>query len=92
VGLSRAAFAARFTDHVGEPVIRYLLALRMQRARTLLRDQRATVASVATQVGYRSDVAFAAAFKRETGSAPGAYRHSAYRHWAARTPAIAPNR
>jgi hypothetical protein len=26
---------------------RYLLALRMQRARTLLRDQRATVASVA---------------------------------------------
>jgi AraC-like DNA-binding protein len=77
VGLSRAAFAARFTIHLGEPAIRYLVALRMQRARTLLRDQRATVASVAAQVGYQSDVAFAAAFKREAGSTPGAYRRSA---------------
>jgi AraC-like DNA-binding protein len=79
VGLSRAAFAARFTDHVGEPVIRYLLALRMQHACTLLRDQRATVAAVAAQVGYQSDVAFAAAFKRQFGSSPGAYRRSATR-------------
>ncbi len=73
-GLSRAAFAARFTDRVGEPPMRYLLSLRMQRARTLLNDPRATVAAVATQVGYRSDVAFAAAFKREVGTSPGAYR------------------
>jgi transcriptional regulator GlxA family with amidase domain len=79
VGLSRAAFAARFTDHLGEPAIRYLLSLRMQRARTLLRDQRATVAAVAAQVGYQSDVAFAAAFKRETGSSPGTYRRSTTR-------------
>ena len=77
VGLSRAAFAVRFTDRLGEPAIRYLLSLRMQRARTLLRDQLATVAAVASQVGYQSDVAFAAAFKRETGGSPGAYRRSA---------------
>jgi AraC-like DNA-binding protein len=77
VGLSRAAFAARFTSHLGEPAIRYLLALRMQRARTLLRDRRATVSAVAAQVGYQSDVAFAAAFKREAGCSPGAYRRSA---------------
>jgi AraC-like DNA-binding protein len=77
VGLSRAAFAARFTEHLSEPAIRYLLALRMQRARTLLRDQRATVAAVAAQVGYQSDVAFAAAFKRESGCPPGAYRRAA---------------
>jgi transcriptional regulator GlxA family with amidase domain len=79
VGLSRAAFAARFTDRVGEGAIRYLHSLRMQRARTLLRDQRATVAAVAAQVGYQSDVAFAAAFKREFGSPPGAYRRFATR-------------
>jgi AraC-like DNA-binding protein len=48
-------------------------------ARTLLRDHRATVAAIAAQVGYQSDVAFAAAFKRETGSSPGAYRRSATR-------------
>jgi AraC-like DNA-binding protein len=73
-GLSRAAFAARFTDRVGRPAMRYLLALRMQRARTLLRDDRATVAAVAARVGYGTDVAFAAAFKREVGVSPGAYR------------------
>jgi AraC-like DNA-binding protein len=85
-GLSRAAFAARFTELVGEPAIRYLLTLRMQRARALLRDQRTTVAAVAAQVGYQSDVAFAAAFKRECGSSPGAYRRCAIR-----TPATAPD-
>ncbi|HEX8346654.1 MAG TPA: AraC family transcriptional regulator [Actinoplanes sp.] len=79
VGLSRAAFAARFTDRVGEPAMRYLLSLRMQRARTLLQDEQATVAAVATQVGYTSEVAFAAAFKREVGSSPGAYRRAATR-------------
>jgi AraC-like DNA-binding protein len=77
VGLSRTAFAARFTDRVGEPAMRYLLSLRMQRARELLRDERATVATVAARVGYGSDVAFAAAFKREVGASPGAYRRAA---------------
>jgi AraC-like DNA-binding protein len=76
-GLSRAAFSARFTHHVGEPAMHYLLALRMQRAKTLLQDQHTTVAAVAPQVGYQSDVAFAAAFKREVGSSPGAYRRAA---------------
>jgi AraC-like DNA-binding protein len=76
-GLSRAAFAARFTDRVGEPAMHYLLALRMQRAKALLRDRRATVAAVAAQVGYSSDVAFAAAFKRAVGTSPGAYRRAA---------------
>jgi AraC-like DNA-binding protein len=77
VGLSRAAFAARFTYRVGEPAMRYLLSLRMQRAKTLLRNREMTVAAVASQVGYQSDVAFAAAFKREVGSSPGAYRRAA---------------
>lgn len=76
-GLSRAAFAARFADRVGEPPMRYVLALRMVRARRLLLEPRATVAAVAARVGYGSDVAFAAAFKREVGVAPGAYRRAA---------------
>jgi AraC-like DNA-binding protein len=76
-GLSRAAFAARFAARVGEPAMRYLLSVRLQRARTLLRNHDLTVAAIAAQVGYRSDVAFAAAFKREFGVAPGAYRRAA---------------
>ena len=62
--------------------MRYLLALRMQPARALLQDQHATVANVATvaaRVGHQSDVAFAAAFEREVGTSPGAYRRAATR-------------
>jgi AraC-like DNA-binding protein len=75
--LSRAAFSARFTAQVGQPAMRYVTAIRMQRARTLLRDEGATVASVATRLGYGSEVAFAAAFKRVTGQNPGRYRRTA---------------
>jgi AraC-like DNA-binding protein len=75
-GLSRTAFAARFTDRVGEPPMRYVTALRMQRARILLRDERITVAAAAARVGYRSEVGFAAAFKREVGVPPGGYARS----------------
>ncbi|MFC6010918.1 AraC family transcriptional regulator [Nocardia lasii] len=73
-GVSRATFAARFTERMGQPVIAYVLAARMQRARVLLRDQRATIAAIAHQVGYGSDIAFAAAFKRAHRVTPGAYR------------------
>lgn len=75
--LSRAAFSARFTAQVGQPAIRYVTAIRMQRARSLLRDDGATVAGVATRLGYGSEVAFAAAFKRVTGQNPGRFRRSA---------------
>jgi AraC-like DNA-binding protein len=73
-GLSRAAFAARFRERVGTAPANYLTALRMGRASTLLRDERATLAAVAVQVGYGSEAAFSAAFKRYIGVAPGAYR------------------
>jgi AraC-like DNA-binding protein len=75
--LSRATFSARFTSQVGQPAMRYVTLIRMQRARALLRDEDATVASVATRVGYGSEVAFATAFKRETGQNPGHYRRAA---------------
>ena len=57
------AFSARFTAWVGQPAMHNVTAIRMQRARSLLRDEGATVASVATRLGYGSEVAFAAAFK-----------------------------
>jgi AraC-like DNA-binding protein len=72
--LSRATFSARFTSHVGQPAMRYVTSIRMQRARTLLRDDRLTVAAVAARLGYGSEVSFAAAFKRTTGHNPGSYR------------------
>jgi AraC-like DNA-binding protein len=75
-GLSRTAFAARFTACVGEPAMRYLQSLRLHQARVLLRDERLTVAAVAARVGYTSDVAFAATFRRVFGVPPATWRRA----------------
>ncbi|GAA4607708.1 AraC family transcriptional regulator [Actinoallomurus liliacearum] len=73
-GLSRAAFARRFSELVGRPPLRYLTWWRLTTAARLLRDSDAPLATVAHHVGYTSEFAFANAFKREYGLAPGRYR------------------
>ncbi len=71
---SRSAFAARFTQLVGEPVMQYATRWRMRVAINALQDEGATVAQLADRLGYRSEAAFARAFKRVIGVAPGAIR------------------
>lgn len=74
VKLSRAAFATRFTELVGEPPLRYLTGWRMAVAADLLRDTDETVAAVARRVGYSDAFAFSVAFKRARGTSPSAWR------------------
>lgn len=76
VGMSRAAFSARFTSLVGDPPISYLTGWRMTLAADLLRDTDATVAAVASEVGYANAFAFSAAFKRARGHSPAAWRRA----------------
>jgi AraC-like DNA-binding protein len=76
-GLSRSAFAQRFTATVGEPPLTYLTWWRMTIAGRLLRASDAPLAAVGAQVGYTSEFAFAKAFRREFGIAPGRYRRQA---------------
>jgi AraC-like DNA-binding protein len=75
-GLSRAAFARRFAALVGQPPLSYLTWWRMTLAAHLLRDSDAPLGAVAVRTGYTSEFAFAKAFKREHGIAPGGYRRS----------------
>jgi len=74
LAMSRSAFAARFTELVGEPVMQYVGRWRMQVALASLRDERATVGELSGRLGYRSEAAFARAFKRIVGVPPGAAR------------------
>lgn len=76
-GLSRAAFARRFTAAVGEPPLTYLTRWRMTLAARQLRRTEDPLATVARTVGYESEFAFARAFKRAYGAAPGSYRRAA---------------
>ncbi len=75
-GMSRSAFAARFKARVGEAPLEYLTRWRMFRAASQLRRGRMSTGEIAALVGYDSEPAFAKAFKRVTGVAPGEYRRA----------------
>jgi AraC-like DNA-binding protein len=74
--MSRSAFAARFTELVGEPVMKYVTRWRMQVALDWLQAEDAPVSAIATRLGYESEAAFSRAFKRTMGVSPGTARRA----------------
>jgi AraC-like DNA-binding protein len=73
----RATLTRRFAALTGRSPMAYLTAWRMCLAARRLRDSDATVRQIAQEIGYDSEFAFARAFKRATGTAPGQYRKQA---------------
>ena len=73
-GMSRSAFAARFTELVGQPAAQYLAQWRLHLARAQLLESRDSVAVVARRAGYQSEAAFGRAFKQFFGMPPGGLR------------------
>lgn len=73
-GLSRSAFAERFTRLMGEPPMHYLTKRRLRSAAQRLRTSSEPVAQIAFEAGYESEAAFNRAFKRELGIPPSAWR------------------
>ena len=74
VGLSRSALAQRFVGLIGTPPMEYLMRWRILLAARHLRESRAPVIRIATDVGYESEAAFNRAFKRGSGVPPAAWR------------------
>ena len=79
VGMSRSAFAARFTQLVGEPAMRYVARWKMGAALMWLKEDDASLGELARRLGYESEAAFSRAFKRLMGSSPGAVGRNAKR-------------
>lgn len=77
VGMSRSAFAARFTQLVGEPAMHYVARWKMHAARMWLAEGSSTMGQIASRLGYESEAAFSRAFKRVTGQTPGKVRRGA---------------
>ena len=73
-GMSRSSFAAAFTAAVGESPLDYVTNWRIYRAKVLLSSSDASLAEIATRVGYESDTALSRAFRRKVGLPPGAFR------------------
>jgi AraC-like DNA-binding protein len=76
VGLSRSAFAERFSEIMGVPPMHYLCNWRLQLAGRLLESQGVSIAQAAAEVGYDSEAAFNRAFKKLVGIPPGAWRRA----------------
>lgn len=73
-GMSRSAFAQKFKERVGEPAIEYLTRWRMLLAGDRLTSSDAPVSEIAQSLGYESESAFSAAFRKAMGCAPRQYR------------------
>lgn len=74
VAMSRSAFAARFSQLLGEPAMGYVARFKMNLALDALKQEGARIGDLASRLGYRSEAAFSRAFKRVVGVSPGAVR------------------
>lgn len=74
VGMSRSAFAKRFSDAYGSGPMELLRELRIRMAGTLLAQTDLPVKRVATMVGFSSRSAFSRMFEVNTGQSPRSFR------------------
>jgi AraC family transcriptional regulator len=73
-GLSRFHFCRAFKETTGLSPHAWLRQHRLEQAMNMLRDTDESIVSVAAALGYSSQTAFAAAFRKLTGDTPSNWR------------------
>jgi AraC family transcriptional regulator len=73
-GLSRFHFCRAFKESTGLSPHAWLRQHRLEQAMSMLRNTDVSVVSVAAELGYSSQTAFAAAFRKLTGESPSDWR------------------
>jgi AraC family transcriptional regulator len=73
-GMSEFHFNRLFKRAMGMPPSQYLIKLRIERARRLLRETPRSVIDIANEVGYSNASHFARLFRKVTGVTPSDYR------------------
>jgi AraC-like DNA-binding protein len=76
VGMSRTTFAVKFKKTVGLSPIGYLTRWRMLLAGDRLANTQQSIAEISSSLGYESESAFGAAFKRVMDCSPRQYGRS----------------
>jgi AraC family transcriptional regulator len=79
--LSRFHFCHSFRYTFGIPPHRYHSIRKVERAKAMLRDQRASITKIAHDLGYSEASAFSTAFRKLVGLTPINYRRSSIRRW-----------
>ena len=75
-GLSRAQFFRAFRQSTGQTPHRYLVGLRLDRAKRMLESEDLSVGDVARAVGMGANAGFARLFQQRFGVQPARYRRS----------------
>jgi AraC family transcriptional regulator len=73
-GLSRFHFCRAFKESTGLSPHAWLRQHRIEQAMSMLRDTDESIVSIAAALGYSSQTAFAAAFRKMTGETPRDWR------------------
>ena len=74
VGLSTAYFSALFKKTEGEGFAKYLINVRMEQAKLLLRESNLPVTEICRRVGYNDPKHFTHTFEKAAGVKPSTYR------------------
>ena len=74
VGFSVSYFSALFKKETGEGFLEYLTKVRMEEAKTQLRETDASVVEICENIGYSDRKHFTHTFKKYTGLNPAEYR------------------
>lgn len=74
MGVNEKRLTYAFRKLLGKTVHDFLRDERMERAQTLLKDDRLSVAEISDRLGFSSPANFASAFRRQVGCSPLTYR------------------
>ena len=74
VGYSPDHFSRLFKHTFQQSPYQYVLSRRIEKAMTMLRDETLAIAEIASACGFANQRHLTTAFKRRTGTTPGAYR------------------
>lgn len=76
LGVSRSYFSTAFKQKTGQSFVEYLTALRMEKAKTYLRETGLCTYEIAERVGFADPHYFSLTFRRRTGMTPKQYREA----------------
>ena len=73
-GFSSSYFSSLFKKETGTGFNEYLVKIRMEEAKKLLRDTEINIKDICVMVGYQDLKHYTATFRKYTGLKPGEYR------------------
>lgn len=78
-GVHRSQLSRAFKKYAGSNFVDFLISVRMERAKDLLKDSDARIEAVAGDVGYTHPFSFSRAFRQYSGVSPTQFQKSVHR-------------